>query len=129
MLSLSNYLTSMSIHFNFDPRCLGLDREMKVKYFLQEFMVDPDHKMDNFRTVERQISTFFKDFRESHTKNEETSTDYTERLSVDTVMLPYRMLVKQDRKSWDTGINPMSADRIKKKLLSDRIENSKKRSM
>ena len=49
MLSLANYLTKNNIKFNFDFRCLGLDKEMKVKYFLQEFMVDSEKKMDNYK--------------------------------------------------------------------------------
>lgn len=49
MLSLASYLTQRNIKFNFDPRCLGLDNEMKVKYFLQEFMIDSERKMDNFK--------------------------------------------------------------------------------
>jgi hypothetical protein len=49
MLSLANYLTQKNIKFSFDARCLGLDKEMKVKYFLQEFMIDSERKMDNFK--------------------------------------------------------------------------------
>ena len=51
MVSLANYLTHEHIKFRFDQNCLGLDKEMKVKYFLQEFMLDSDHKMENFKAV------------------------------------------------------------------------------
>ena len=79
---------------------MGLDREMKVKYFLQEFMVDPENKMGNFKMVEKEIHDFFTEFKQCQDKNEETSTFFSERLSVDTVMLPSRLVVDSDRKSW-----------------------------
>ena len=53
MLSLANYLANKNIKFNFDPKCVGMDKDMKIKYFLQEFMLDSDNKMNNYKMVER----------------------------------------------------------------------------
>jgi len=52
MLSLASFLTQQRIKFSFNPRCLGLDPELKVKYFLNEFMIDSQNKMSNFKIVE-----------------------------------------------------------------------------
>lgn len=40
MLSLANYLTQKNVKFSFDPHCLGLSKEIRVKYFLNEFVLD-----------------------------------------------------------------------------------------
>ena len=63
MLTLANFLTQQNIKFSFDPGCLGLDSEMKVKYFLQEFSVDSQNKMNNFKVLEGEISSFFREFK------------------------------------------------------------------
>ena len=63
MLGLANYLANRNIKFRFDPKCLGLDKEMKIKYFLQEFMMDPDNKMQNFKMIEKEIKHFFWGFK------------------------------------------------------------------
>ena len=65
MLALANYLTHENIKFNFDPKCLGFNNKLKVKYFLQEFMIEPDKKMLNFKIIEKEISTFFQTFRQT----------------------------------------------------------------
>jgi len=44
-------------------------------------------------------------------------------------MLPHRSLLKNDRSSWEVGAKNNTVDKIKKKLLSDKIESSKKKSM
>ena len=49
MLSLTHYLTEKGIKFKFDPKCLGLSKGIKAKYFLNEFSIDPDHKLANYR--------------------------------------------------------------------------------
>jgi hypothetical protein len=59
MLTLANYLTQHSIKFRFEPRLLGLSKDIKVKYFLHEFMVDSERKMLNFKEVEQEILSFF----------------------------------------------------------------------
>jgi hypothetical protein len=63
LLSLANSLTQQSIKFRFDPRCLGLDSELKIKYFLNEFMIDSQNKMANFKVIEGEISSFFRMFK------------------------------------------------------------------
>lgn len=40
MLDLAEYLARSSIKFSFDPSCIGLSKEMNVKYFLNEFSLD-----------------------------------------------------------------------------------------
>lgn len=34
MLELAEYLTRSSIKFDFNPNCLGLSKDMTIKYFL-----------------------------------------------------------------------------------------------
>lgn len=40
MVELAESLTRSSIKFAFDPECLGLSKDMTVKYFLKEFNLD-----------------------------------------------------------------------------------------
>jgi hypothetical protein len=44
-------------------------------------------------------------------------------------MLPLRSLLKDDRNSWEVGTKNDTAEKIKKKLLNDKIEKSKKKSL
>jgi hypothetical protein len=53
LLSLANYLTQHNIRFHFDPSALGLSKDIKVKYFLHEFMIDSDRKMLSYKEVEQ----------------------------------------------------------------------------
>jgi hypothetical protein len=39
-MEVAEYLTRCSLKFEFDPACVGLTKEMTVKYFLNEFTVD-----------------------------------------------------------------------------------------
>lgn len=69
LLSLASFLTQQNIKFSFDPRCMGLDSELKVKYLLNEFMVDSQNKMSNFKVVEGEIGSFFRMFKEIDSKS------------------------------------------------------------
>lgn len=40
LVEVAEYLTRCSLKFDFDPACVGLSKEMTVKYFLNEFTVD-----------------------------------------------------------------------------------------
>ena len=42
MVQLAEHLTRMGIKYAFDPDCLGLCKDMRVKYFLNEFTIDSD---------------------------------------------------------------------------------------
>lgn len=75
MLSLASFLTQQNIKFHFDAKYLGLDKEMKAKYFLHEFMVDAKNKMGNFKIVEGEISTFFREFKELSSQNDSDSIE------------------------------------------------------
>ena len=86
MLTLASFLTQHSIKFRFDPCSLGLSKDIKIKYFLHEFMIDSESKIANFKKVEGEILDFFQDFRSRYQKNEETSTDYSDRKSADSAM-------------------------------------------
>ncbi len=35
MLDLTRYLAKQDIKYHFDPKCIGLSKEIKVKYFMQ----------------------------------------------------------------------------------------------
>lgn len=48
---------------------MGLDSELKVKYLLNEFMVDSQNKMSNFKVVEGEIGSFFRMFKEIDSKS------------------------------------------------------------
>lgn len=52
MLTLANYLAQNNIKFHFDPYCLGLSKEIKIKYFLHEFCIDSEKKIAGFKEVE-----------------------------------------------------------------------------
>jgi hypothetical protein len=49
ILNLATYLTQNGIKFKFNPRNLGLSKDIKVKYFLNEFAIDNDKKLANFK--------------------------------------------------------------------------------
>lgn len=49
MLNLATYLTQAGIRFRFEPRNLGLSRDIKVKYFLDEFSIDAERKLLNYK--------------------------------------------------------------------------------
>jgi hypothetical protein len=51
MLNLASYLTQNGIKFKFDPNNIGLSKEIKLKYFLNEFSIDNDKKMLNFKEI------------------------------------------------------------------------------
>lgn len=91
MLEVATYLTQHSIKFRFDPKCIGLSKSIKVKYFLHEFMVDTDNKMNNYKEVQAEIVAFFKEFKEVKEKTIETSTDYSDRKSADSCLLLNRL--------------------------------------
>jgi Lon protease-like protein len=130
MLTLANYLTQHNIRFHFDPAALGLSKDIKIKYFLHEFMIDSDRKMLSFKEVEQEIMEFFQAFRSRYQKNEETSTDYSDRKSADSAMLLNRLELISKRESWDCKQKGLTTDRSKKNLmLSEKIEHSKKKSM
>jgi len=37
LTSLAGYLTGKGVKFIFDPKCVGLNKDIKIKYFLKEF--------------------------------------------------------------------------------------------
>jgi hypothetical protein len=48
MTALAESLTRSSIKFTFDPQCLGLSKDMTVKYFLKEFNLDFEGQEEHF---------------------------------------------------------------------------------
>lgn len=73
---------------------------------------------------------FFENFRNRYQKTEETSTDYSDRKSADSAMLLNRLEFISKRESWDFKGKALTTDRSKKNLmLSEKIENSKKKSL
>lgn len=48
MVELAENLTRSSIKFVFDPECLGLSKDMTVKYFLKEFNLDFEDQEQHF---------------------------------------------------------------------------------
>lgn len=47
LLSLAEYLSRLSIRFQFDPAAVGLSHELEVKYFLTEFCIDLENQEEN----------------------------------------------------------------------------------
>ena len=90
MLSLSNFLTQQNIKFSFDPTCIGLDENIKVKYFLSEFMVDSQNKMGNFKVLEGEVNGFFREFKEFYSQSSRDSTEPAERKSADAALIDNR---------------------------------------
>lgn len=129
MVGLANYLTSQGIRFVFDPRCLGLSRDIRVKYFLNEFAVDHERKLANFKEVQADIRQFFLEFRNVPEKEEELC-EYLDRKSADSANLLASITT---RESWDVksskSSNSATANMSKNKSLADKIENSKKKSL
>jgi hypothetical protein len=64
MLNLATYLTQAGIRFRFEPRKIGLSSNIKVKYFLDEFSIDAERKLLNYKEAEEAIVRFFGDFRD-----------------------------------------------------------------
>ena len=91
---------------------------MRVKYFLQEFMIDSQNKMGNFKVIEGEISSYFRDFKEIYSKIDETSTDTPERKSADAAMVPAKLELKNDRGSWEVGQKNSATERVRKADLS-----------
>jgi hypothetical protein len=60
MLELAESLARSSIKFSFDPNCLGLSKDMTVKYFLKEFNLDFDDREEHFEQLRVEITKFFK---------------------------------------------------------------------
>lgn len=91
MLSLAGYLAQQGIKFRFDPALLGLSKEIKVKYFLSEFAIDNEGKMNNFKEEEASITQFFSEFRSRYQKTVETPHEFFDRKSADSALLLNRL--------------------------------------
>lgn len=102
MMTLTRYLVKNDIKFHFDPDCLGLSKDIKVKYFLTEFMVDSENQNDYYEQVSAEIEEYFQDFRMTYGREDEASTDFTERKSADSALLG-KLGMLNDRGSWETG--------------------------
>ena len=48
-MNLVGYLTSNGLNFNFDPCCVGLSKDIKIKYFLKEFTIHNENKLANYK--------------------------------------------------------------------------------
>ena len=46
---MAGYLTGCGVKFNFDPKCVGLSKDIKIKYFLKEFSIDSENKLANYK--------------------------------------------------------------------------------
>ncbi len=130
MLSLANYLTQNGIRFKFDPKHLGLSKEIKVKYFLSEFAIDHDKKLAYYKEVEEDIVKFFGDFRESGEDTHSKSTSsLLDRKSADSANL---LGSNTTRESWEVKSSKSSNSAramMAKNSLKEKIENSKKKSL
>lgn len=80
-------------------------------------MIDSDQKMNNYKEVEEEIVKFFNTFRLNYTKNQETSTDFSDRKSADSALLLNRIEQINSRDSWDSGHRSLATNRSKKNLM------------
>ena len=129
MLNLATYLTQAGIRFRFEPRNLGLSREIKVKYFLDEFSIDNERKLLNYKEVEEAIVRYFGDFRDQ-VKEHPMSSTLIDRKSADSANLFGSSTTT--RESWEVKSNKSSNSAraiMTKNSLKEKIENSKKKSL
>ena len=63
MMNLATSLAHQGIRFHFNPHCIGLSRDITIKYFLSDFSYDPENKMEGFKETSLQILNFFNDFK------------------------------------------------------------------
>ena len=63
LLALANYLTNNGIRFAFEPQCVGLSKDIKIKYFLTEFAIDHQNKLANYKDNEEKINEYFEELR------------------------------------------------------------------
>ena len=129
MLNLATYLTQTGIRFRFEPGNLGLSREIKVKYFLDEFSIDADRKLLNYKEAQEGIVRFFGDFRD---QEKEYSKSFTliDRKSAESANLFGSTTTT--RESWEVKSNKSSNSAraiMTKNSLKEKIENSKKKSL
>jgi hypothetical protein len=129
MLNLATYLTQAGIRFRFEPRNLGLSREIKVKYFLDEFSIDTERKLLNYKEAEEAIVRFFGDFKDQE-KEHPKSSNLIDRKSADSANLFVSSTTT--RESWEVKSNKSSNSAraiMTKNSLKEKIENSKKKSL
>lgn len=55
LMNLASFLAKRGVKFVFDPKCVGLSQDIKVKYFLAEFAMDYENKFANFKDNEHRI--------------------------------------------------------------------------
>lgn len=48
-MNLASYLAKNGVKFAFNPQCVGLSRDIKIKYFLAEFSIDYENKFVAFK--------------------------------------------------------------------------------
>jgi len=51
LIDLTEYLTRLSINFQFNPRSIGLGKDLSIKYFLNEFCIDLENQEANFQQI------------------------------------------------------------------------------
>lgn len=106
MLNLATYLTQAGIRLRFEPRNLGLSRDIKVKYFLDEFSIDAERKLLNYKEAEEAIVRFFGDFRDQEKEHSKSSTLIMDRKSADSANLFGSSTTT--RESWEVKSNKSS---------------------
>lgn len=131
MLNLATYLTQSGLKFKFNPKNIGLSKDIKVKYFLSEFAIDNEKKLANYKEVEEDILRFFSEFREScEEKEHPKSSTIIDRKSADSANLFGSSTTT--RESWEVKSNKSSNSAramMTKNSLKEKIENSKKKSL
>ena len=133
MLNLATYLTQSGIRFQFDPKGIGLSKDIRIKYFLKEFAIDNEHKLANYKVVEEQVNAFFTEFKElqeeRNPKETPKSATCLDRKSADSANL---FGSAGTRESWGVESNKSSNSaraNMTKNTLSEKVENSKKKSL
>lgn len=49
LTTLAVYLTDSGVKFAFDPKFVGLSKDIKVKYVSKEFSIDYENKLANYK--------------------------------------------------------------------------------
>lgn len=63
LMDVASFLAKKGLKFDFDPRCVGLSKDIKIKYFLGEFEMDSENKFVNFKENQAKIQEFFEELR------------------------------------------------------------------
>ena len=124
MLDLSNFLNASGIAFTFDPRFVGVNQDMRLKYFISDFSIidagQEQLRARNEAANKKAIESFFEKFKTCTEDNALLSTsffDHRETMceSVST------------RESWSLARNSIFFQSASRSKITAKLERTKNR--